>query len=106
MNKFLISALVLSSALAAPAFAFAQSNGPVTRAQVRAELVQLEKAGYSPGGEDVNYPQDIQAAEQRVAEQRGIASSSYGAAANGTSGSGMPMHTTPDNAAQSTFFGH
>ena len=62
MNKFLISALVLSSALAAPALAFAQSNGPVTRAQVRAELIQLEKAGYTPGGEDVNYPQDIQAA--------------------------------------------
>ena len=105
MNKFLISALVLSSALAAPAFAFAQSNGPVPRAQVRAELVQLEKAGYNPGGEDVNYPQDIQAAEQRVAEQQGIASSSYGAAANGTSGSGMHAHTAPDNASQSIFFG-
>ena len=47
MKKFLISALVLSSALAAPAFAFAQNNGPVTRAQVKAELIQLEKAGYT-----------------------------------------------------------
>src|ERR1700709_2558455 len=98
MNKFLISALVLSSALAAPALAFAQSNGPVTRAQVRAELIQLEKAGYTPGGEDVNYPQDIQAAEQPLADKQGIASSSYGAAANGTSGSGMHAHTAPDNA--------
>jgi Domain of unknown function (DUF4148) len=106
MKKFLISALVLSSALAVPAFAFAQSNGPVTRAQVRAELVQLEKAGYSPGGEDVNYPQDIQAAEQRVAEQQGIASSSYGATANGTSAAGMAAHTAPDNGPQSIFFGH
>jgi Domain of unknown function (DUF4148) len=106
MKKFLISALVLSSALAAPAFAFAQSNGPVTRAQVKAELVQLEKAGYNPGGEDVNYPQDIQAAEQRVAEQQGIASSSYGSADNGTSASGMHTHTAPDDAAQSTYFGH
>ncbi len=71
MKKFLISALVLSSALAAPAFAFAQNNAPITRAQVKAELIQLEKAGYSPGGEDVNYPQDLQAAEQRVSEQQG-----------------------------------
>jgi hypothetical protein len=106
MNKFLISALVLSSALAAPAFAFAQNNGPITRAQVKAELVQLEKAGYTPGGEDVNYPQDIQAAEQRVAEQQSIAASSYGSAANGTSASGMQMHTAPDEAAQPTYFGH
>ena len=106
MKKFLISALVLSSALAAPAFAFAQDNGPVTRAQVKAELIQLEKAGYTPGGEDVNYPQDIQAAEQRVAEQQGIASSSYGAAANGTSASGMHMHAAPDAANDSTYFGH
>lgn len=106
MNKFLISTLVISSALAAPAFAFAQSNGPVTRAQVKAELVQLEKAGYNPGGEDVNYPQDIQAAEQRVAEQQGIASSSYGSPANGTSASGMHTHTAPDNATQSIYFGH
>ncbi|CAH2804985.1 MAG: hypothetical protein CBARDCOR_6217 [uncultured Caballeronia sp.] len=106
MNKFLTAALVISSALAAPAFALAQSNGPVTRTQVKAELVQLEKAGYNPGGEDVNYPQDIQAAEQRVAEQQGIASSSYGSPAYGTSASGMPTHIAPDNAAQSTYFGH
>jgi Domain of unknown function (DUF4148) len=106
MKKFLISALVLSSALAAPAFAFAQSNGPVTRAQVKAELVQLEKAGYNPGGEDVNYPQDIQAAEQRVAQQQGIASSSYGSAANGTSVSGSRVHVAPDDANQSIYFGH
>ena len=106
MKKFLISALVLSSALAAPVFAFAQNNAPVTRAQVKAELVQLEKAGYNPGGEDVNYPQDIQAAEQRVAEQQGIASSSYGSSANGTSVSGTRVHVAPDDATQSIYFGH
>ena len=106
MKKFLISALVISSALAAPAFAFAQSNAPVTRAQVKAELVQLEKAGYNPAGEDVNYPQDIQAAEQRVAEQQGIASSSYGSADNGSSVSGNRVHAAPDNATQSIYFGH
>jgi hypothetical protein len=106
MKKSLISALVLSSALAAPAFAFAQNNAPVTRAQVKAELIQLEKAGYNPGGEDVNYPQDIQAAEQRVAEQQSAASSSYGSSANGTSASGMHASVAPDDTAKSTYFGH
>jgi hypothetical protein len=48
MLKSLIPAVALASALAAPAVSFAQSNGPVTRAQVRAELVQLEQAGWRP----------------------------------------------------------
>jgi Domain of unknown function (DUF4148) len=42
MFKAVIPAIVIASALAAPGFAFAQNNGPVTRAQVRANLVQLE----------------------------------------------------------------
>ena len=49
----LVSAVVLASTLAAPVVSFAQrSNGPVTRAQVRAELVQLQKAGYHVGDGD------------------------------------------------------
>jgi hypothetical protein len=45
-----------------------QSNAPVTHAQVRAELVQLEKAGYNPCcGKDPYYPAAIQAAVARVA---------------------------------------
>jgi uncharacterized membrane protein len=47
--KSLIQAVVVAAALAAPVAVFAQSNAPLTRAQVRAELVQLEKAGYKPG---------------------------------------------------------
>jgi hypothetical protein len=54
--------------LGAPAMSFAQSTAPITRAQVRAELIELEQAGYWPsGGEDPNYPQDLQAALARVA---------------------------------------
>jgi len=102
VNEFLISALVISSALAAPAFAFAQDNGPITRAQVRAELVQLEKAGYNPGAKDTNYPQRIQAAEQRVAKEQNIASSSYGMPTNGTSVSSI----APANDTKSIYFGH
>lgn len=105
MKQFLISALVLSSALTAPAFAFAQSNAPVTRAQVKAELVQLEKAGYNPGGDDNNYPQDVQAAEQRVWEQQGNITTSYGPSTSGMSASGMRSSITPHDATQSTYFG-
>ncbi len=69
--KSLIQAVALAAVLAAPAVSFAQSNQPVTRAQVRAELVQLEKSGYHPGGEHTNYPVQIQAAEARVAAENG-----------------------------------
>jgi hypothetical protein len=105
MKKFLISALVLSSALAAPAFAFAQNNAPITRAQVKAELAQLEKAGYSPGGEDINYPQDLQAAEKRVWEQQGNAATSYGSSTSGMSASGNHVSIAPNDATQPTYFG-
>ena len=71
MFKSLIPAVVIVSALAAPTFAFAQStdNGPLTRAEVKAQLVQLEKAGYNPAGDQVNYPPNIQAAQARVDAQ-------------------------------------
>lgn len=85
--KSLVQAVVLAAALAAPVLSFAQSNTPVTRAQVRAELVQLEKTGYRPGDDDVHYPVAVQAAEARVAAENGEGSG-YGGAANGTSQSG------------------
>ena len=64
--KNLIQAVVVAAALAAPVAVFAQNTAPLTRAQVRAELIELEKAGYNPAvGEDPHYPDDIQAAEAR-----------------------------------------
>ena len=71
--KSLVQALVVSAVLAAPFAAFAQSNAPLTRAQVRDELVQVEKAGYAPTSSTVNYPADIQAAQARVAQQPSLA---------------------------------
>jgi hypothetical protein len=61
--------------LAVPITSFAQqSNGPLTRTQVRAELVQVVEAGYNPGRRDIGkYPADIQAAEARIAAQHGTA---------------------------------
>jgi hypothetical protein len=95
MFKSLIPAFVLASALAMPAVSFAQSNGPVTRAQVRADLVQLEKAGYHVGDGHTTYPVEIQAAEAKVAAENG-ASSGYGGAAAGSSEAGRPVVSKTD----------
>jgi hypothetical protein len=88
--KALISAVVVATVLAAPVAAFAQSNQPVTRAQVRAELAQLEKAGYNPAADRYDYPVNIQAAEARVSAQNGAGKTSgYGAASAGSSQAGQ-----------------
>jgi hypothetical protein len=92
--KSLIQAVAMAAALVAPVVSFAQSNTPITRAQVRAELEQLEKAGYRPGdGDSINYPEEIQAAEARVAAKN--EASGYGGAVNGAS-SGRPGGSKSD----------
>jgi hypothetical protein len=88
MNKLLIATLACVSILVTPSV-FAQSNAPVTREQVRAELARLEAAGYSPSGEDAHYPDQLQAAEARVAAADTPDSSAYGAAAQGSFASGV-----------------
>ena len=94
--KSVVSAVALASALAAPAVSFAQqSNGPVTRAQVRAELVQLEQAGYHVGDGHTTYPAEIQAAEAKVAAQNGAASG-YGGVVSGSSEAGRPAVSKAD----------
>ncbi|WP_044042787.1 DUF4148 domain-containing protein [Caballeronia insecticola] len=95
--------IVSIAVVAAPTFVFAQSeNVPLTRAQVKAELAQLERAGYSPAtGEAANYPSDIQAAEAKVAAaQQGTKESNEayggahaGGAASGAGSTHMPMST-------------
>ncbi|WP_233868436.1 DUF4148 domain-containing protein [Paraburkholderia adhaesiva] len=95
MNKLAAFTLALST-IAAPALSFAQSNtAPITRAQVRAELIQLEQAGYNiAGGEDANYPTDVQAAEAKVAAHSDAqqAVSAVGGVTSGSlSESGAPM---------------
>ena len=103
--KSLIQAVVIAAVLAAPVASFAQSNQPVTRAQVRAELVQLEKAGYQPGHADPHYPADIQAAQARVDAQNGTAqaaASGFGGTVSGASQSGR---TAAASGAKSIYFG-
>jgi len=86
--KSLVQAVVVAAALVAPVVSFAQSSAPVTRAQVRAELVQLEQAGYHVGdGDHTTYPAGIQAAEARVSAQNGGASG-YGGVVSQSAASG------------------
>jgi len=93
--KSLIQAVVVAAVLAVPAVSFAQSNQqPLTRAEVKAQLIQLEKAGYNPAtANDYDYPANIQAAEARVAAQNGGATG-YGGVANGTSNSSPAVQSS------------
>lgn len=76
--RSLVQAALGVVVLSAPAFSFAQSNAPITRAPVGAEIIELEHAGYHMGaGNNINYPEAIEATEARVAAQR-AAASGYG----------------------------
>lgn len=107
--KSLIKAAVLSLAIFAPIALFAQSNQPMTRAEVRAELQQVEAAGYRPAaGRDPYYPADAQIAEARVAAQNetalaSVAGTSYGQSTGGSSQSG-PATPAGRSPSQSMYF--
>ncbi|MDR5737634.1 MULTISPECIES: DUF4148 domain-containing protein [unclassified Caballeronia] len=91
MFKSIVPAIVIASALAVPALAQAQNNGALTRAEVRAQLVQLERAGYNPASDHATYPVNIQAAQARVNAQQGVAESSFGGATDGAFASGRAV---------------
>jgi hypothetical protein len=112
--KSLIKAALISCALAAPVFAVAQTsaqanNGPLTRAEVRADLVRVEQAGYRPALNDIHYPSDIQAAEAKVAASNdALARNSVGGAnASSDAGGGVQSAApvTPGDS-HSVYFGH
>lgn len=89
MKRF-AQAAVIAALVSAPLVSFAQSSQPVTRAQVRAELVAVEKAGYQPR-DWLHYPENLQAAEAKVAAEKATGQagvSGYGGEAVGTSVSG------------------
>ncbi|CAB3729913.1 DUF4148 domain-containing protein [Paraburkholderia rhynchosiae] len=83
-----IQSLIVAAAVALPALSFAQSNQPLTRADVRAQLVELQKAGYQPASDETQYPRNIQAAQARVNAQQGLTVSSYGSSGTSSSESG------------------
>lgn len=94
--KSIAIALAAASALSIPLAAFSQADPTPTRAQVRAELQQLEQAGYDPAkGEDASYPGDIQAAEARISNYDTTA---YGGVASSSSSSGSRAVVRPSSA--------
>jgi hypothetical protein len=118
MNIKNIAALAFATVVAAPAFAagYGSPEAPadaaaqpagLTRAQVRAELVALEKAGYDRRGDHAYYPTNIQAAEARVAAQSEV-TGSYGGVAGGVSASGAPTAARAEATGytKSIYFGH
>lgn len=107
MKNALVCFALAIGTLAAPVLSFAQSNVPLTRAEVRADLIRVEQAGYSASvGEDATYPAAIQAAEAKLAAQN-VASetqtnqttqSAYGGVkSNGHSASGARSHMPMDS---------
>jgi hypothetical protein len=66
-----VSLVVSVMLMAASASVHAQTSmepgkHQVTRAEVRHELEELESVGYRPTPNDLYYPEDVQAAEQRL----------------------------------------
>lgn len=101
--KKIIQAVAIAAALAAPVASFAQSNnGPVTRAEVRHQLIQVERAGYNPARNDPSYPSDIQAAERRAGAGNGAYSA--GGVESGSSQGGYAV--APSAPAQKSMFSH
>ncbi|MEA3118540.1 MAG: hypothetical protein QOI13_1810 [Paraburkholderia sp.] len=107
--KSLIYAVAAASVLSMPLVSFAQveSNQPLTRAQVHADLVKVEQAGYQPAGSTLNYPANIQAAEQRVALQEGAAAADNGGVggAAATAQSGAPSRPMNVDGVHPLYFG-
>lgn len=111
-TRTLIQAAVIAAVVAVPALSFAQQQAPVTRAEVRNELIQLEQAGYNPSvGNDTDYPANIQAAEARVhqgdavAQSQGVADTGYGPATSGTTQGGS-VRAPLLNDTHSVYYGH
>ena len=72
--------IAFTVALITPVLSHAE---PLTHTQVRAELIQLESAGYNPV-DDNNYPQNLKHAQTIVAQQN-EANTAYGSDTRGTS---------------------
>lgn len=86
--RLMLRNIVVTACALLPVLAFAQPDESVTTAQVHAQLVQLERAGYNPHTGDWLYPDSLKRAEAKVARQEAIANTSYGPAASGTAQSG------------------
>ncbi len=96
--KLIANAAALSAALLLPLAACAQSTAPLTRAEVRQQIIEIENAGYNPSTSDSTaYPENIQAAQKRLDALK--ASDAYGgvAATSVSSGSGRKFYQGDDS---------
>lgn len=103
-----LAIVAITGALASPALALAQQSPdqPVTRAQVRNDLVQYEQAGYNPAlGDNAHYPTDVQAAEARVSQQDDaqLTNTAVGGVPAGSSASGGGTYETMPSAAYPSY---
>ena len=111
MKTQLIAALfvAVSAAVAAPAFA---NEATVTRAQVRAELTQLQHVGYPLNrATDATYPNDLQAALTQIHADDAVAAnapaSGYGGyGGNGDTATQSGRRYVASVAERSVYFGH
>ncbi|NLP63553.1 DUF4148 domain-containing protein [Paraburkholderia sacchari] len=100
-----LHSLLVAVLVAIPVVSFAQTNAPVTRASVRAEIVQLREAGYNPASDHNRYPDNIQATLARIGGASTFATTSYGPSSEGTSASGS-RQATPETAGFATIYAH
>ncbi|WP_175943693.1 DUF4148 domain-containing protein [Burkholderia pyrrocinia] len=70
--------LAVAVLAAIPALSFADTGHGLTRADVRAELVRLEQAGYNPARSEPHYPDDVAAALQAARSDQNGPSKSQG----------------------------
>jgi hypothetical protein len=108
MKTQLIAALfvAVSAAVAAPAFA---NEATVTRAQVRAELAQLQHVGYPLNrATDATYPNDLQAALSQIHADDAVAAnaSTAGYGSNGDTAAQSGRRYVASAAERSVYFGH
>jgi hypothetical protein len=92
MMKTLVHTVCAVAVIAVPVAALAQSDGGLTRAQVQAEIAQLQQAGFNPANANTeDFPANMPTAADSSAAGQG---SGYGSATNGSSQMGHPVSPT------------
>jgi len=85
--KTLVHTVCALAVVGVPIASLAQSDGSLTRAQVQAEIAQLQQAGFNPANANtVDFPANMPTTDASAAGQ----SSGYGPATNGSSQMGRP----------------
>lgn len=104
MKHSLMQAIVAAAVVTASTVSFAQANTPVTRAQVKSELTQLEKSGYALDGSNIDYPANLQAAEARTgAPDSSVVTTTYGGKLAGTTEAGSRAPRSASGHAKSLY---